>query len=241
MTIYDNVAFQHRLLYELFGVERLRLVVGFSMGAQQTLQWAVSYPRMVERAIAICGSARTSVHNRVFLEGVMATLRTDCAWKDGRYEVPPERGLRALGRVWAGWGMSQAFYRQKIYREAGHQSLEEYIQQEWEDSFLAHDANDLLALAWTWQHADVGATPGFGGRFEQALASISARTLVMPSATDLYFPVDDSAIEVRHIPGAKLQIHTFGLGTYGRSRAQPGGPGVRQRPRTGMAANVALL
>jgi homoserine O-acetyltransferase len=205
VTIHDNVALQHRLVTERFGVEHLPMVVGFSMGAQQAYQWAVSFPEMVERIVPICGSARTSPHNWVFLEGVTATLRADAAWRDGFYEAPPTVGLRALGRVWAGWGHSQAFYRQGVYRDQGYASLEDYIVRYWEDSFLSSDANDLLAMAWTWQHADVGATPGFDGSFERALRAITARTLVMPCATDLYFPPEDSAYEVQHIAGAELR------------------------------------
>ncbi len=60
-------------------------------------------------------------------------------------------------------------------------------------------------MAWTWQHADVGATPGLDGSFEKALGAITARTIVMPGATDLYFPPEDSAIEVQHIPHAELR------------------------------------
>jgi homoserine O-acetyltransferase len=60
-------------------------------------------------------------------------------------------------------------------------------------------------MAWTWQHADVGATPGFDGSFERALGAITARTLVMPGSTDLYFPADDSAYEAQHIPRAELR------------------------------------
>lgn len=70
MTEHDNVACQHRLVTEKFGVERLRLVVGWSMGAQQTFEWGAAYPGMVERIAPFCGSARTSRHNFVFLEGV---------------------------------------------------------------------------------------------------------------------------------------------------------------------------
>jgi homoserine O-acetyltransferase/O-succinyltransferase len=205
VTVYDNVAFQHRLVTERFGIERLRMVLGFSMGVQQCYQWAVSYPQMVERCVPICGSARTAPHNYVFLEGVTAALRADAAWQDGAYQQPPTRGLRAMGRVWAGWGVSQAFYREGAYLQAGFTSLEDYITRNWEDGFLSHDANDLLAMAWTWQHADVGATPGFDGDFERALAAITARTLVMPGATDLYFPSEDSAYEVRHVAGADLR------------------------------------
>jgi homoserine O-acetyltransferase len=206
ITVEDNVRLQYRLVSEHFGIERLQMVAGFSMGAQQSYQWAVSFPTLVERCVPICGSARTSPHNYVFLEGVIAALTADAGWQDGYYDQPPVRGLRALGRVWAGWGVSQAFYRQHTYRQAGFTSLEDYIVRGWEEPFLASDANDLLAMAWTWQHADVGDTPGFDGSFERALASITARTLVMPAATDLYFPPEDSAYEVQHIPGAELRV-----------------------------------
>lgn len=205
VTIYDNVALQQRLLSDRFGVERLQMVVGFSMGAQQAYQWAVSYPAMVERIVPICGSARTSPHNWVFLEGVMAALRADAAWRGGWYDTPPLTGLRALGRVWAGWGHSQEFYRRHVYLEEGYTSLEDFIVRSWEESFLGHDANDLLALARTWQHADVGATPGFDGDFERALGAITARALIMPCETDLYFPPEDNAYEARHIPGAEFR------------------------------------
>ena len=52
------------------GIERLALVYGWSMGAQQALHWGVLHPDEVARICAVCGSARTSTHNLVFLEGV---------------------------------------------------------------------------------------------------------------------------------------------------------------------------
>ncbi|HVC82393.1 MAG TPA: hypothetical protein VNL35_18045 [Chloroflexota bacterium] len=158
------------------------------MGARQSFQWAVSYPEMVGRYIPICGSARTAPHNLVFLQGVLGALRSDPAWRDGAYTEQPVNGMRLMGRVWAGWGALQTFYREHLYREAGFSSLEDYIVRGWEDGFALGDANDLLAMGWTWQHADVGATPDLGGDFERALGRITARTLVMPCATDLYFP-----------------------------------------------------
>jgi homoserine O-acetyltransferase/O-succinyltransferase len=111
VTVCDNVRQQHRLMTEVFGVEKIALAVGWSMGAQQTFQWGALYPDMVERIAPFCGSARTSRHNFVFLEGVKAALTADDAWQGGWYEKPPAKGLRAMGRVYAGWGFSQAFYR----------------------------------------------------------------------------------------------------------------------------------
>ena len=206
VTVQDNVAVQHRLVTERFGIERLQLVTGWSMGAGQTYQWAVSYPEMVPRILPFCGSARTSPHNFVFLEGVKAALTADAAFREGWYGTPPTKGLRAMARVYAGWGFSQAFYRQALYTQMGYSSLEDFLVGFWEGFFLNKDANNLLAMLWTWQHGDIGATPGFDGSLERALGAITARAIVMPAEKDLYFPPEDSAYEVEHMPNAELRV-----------------------------------
>ena len=123
VTLYDNVMSQHRLVTEQFGIERIAMVTGWSMGGQQTYQWGSLFPDMVERIVPICGSAKTSRHNFVFLEGVKAALTADDAWAGGWYESPPAKGLRAMGRVYAGWAVSQAFYREEVYLDIGYSSL----------------------------------------------------------------------------------------------------------------------
>ena len=123
VTMYDNVACQHRLVTELFGVEHLRLVLGWSMGAGQTYQWGVAYPDMMDALLPFCGSSKTSPHNIVFLEGVKSTLTADAAWNNGWYDEQPKAGLRAVARVYAGWGFSQKFYWQEEWRKLGFSSL----------------------------------------------------------------------------------------------------------------------
>lgn len=205
VTVYDNVSAQHRLVTEGLGIERLQLVTGWSMGAGQTYQWAVSFPDMVPRILPFCGSARTSRHNIVFLEGVKAALTADAAWKEGWYEKPPTKGLRAMARVYAGWGFSQAFYWEELYTELGFSSLEDFLVGFWEGFFLNKDANNLLTMLWTWQNGDVGATPGFKGDYERALGAIKAKAIVMPAEKDLYFPPEDNEYEVKHMPNAELR------------------------------------
>ncbi len=61
-------------------------------------------------------------------------------------------------------------------------------------------------MLWTWQHGDIGRTPGFDGSLEKALASIEARAIVMPAEKDLYFPPEDNAYEVRHLRSAELRV-----------------------------------
>jgi homoserine O-acetyltransferase/O-succinyltransferase len=89
-----------------------------------------------------------------------------------------------------------------------------------EGFFLAKDANNLLALLWTWQNADISADPRYGGNFEAALAAIRAKAIVMPASSDLYFPPEDSEYEVAHMPNAELRVCKTDWGHFA------GGPGT---------------
>jgi homoserine O-acetyltransferase/O-succinyltransferase len=223
ISVRDNVESQYRLVTEVFGIETLPLVLGWSMGAGQTYQWAVSHPEMVQRMLPFCGSSRTSPHNRVFLEGVKAALTADAAFAGGWYrpDALPVTGLRAAARVYAGWGFSQAFYWNEVWREMGHTSLEDFLVGFWEGFFLDdRDPNNLLTMLDTWWNGDVGSTPGFGST-EEALASITARCLVLPAEKDLYFPPEDEQWAVGHIPSAELRVIPGVWGHFAGGGANP--------------------
>src|ERR1700730_15479045 len=217
VTLYDNVVCQHRLVTQLLGIDRIKLLVGFSMGAQQAFQWGALYPEMVQTIAPLRGSARTSPHNYLLLHGVKAALLADAAFADGWYQTPPVKGLRAFSRVYAGWALSQDFFREREYRKIGLASLEDTVRF-LEGYFRRSDANDLLAMLWTWQHADINANSQYNGDFAGALRAIRARAIVMPSETDLYFRVRDNQLEVelmRHAelrPIASIWGHTAALG-----------------------------
>ena len=205
VTAYDNVRAQHKLITEVWGIEHIRLVTGWSMGALQTYHWGAMYPDMMDLLAPFCGSAKCSRHNYVFLEGVKAALTADAAWNEGWYTQKPARGLRAAARVYAGWGFSQAFYRQQLDIEGmGYSSLEDFLVGFWEGFFLPKDANNLLAMLWTWQHGDISDNDIYNGDFDAALAAIKARTYVVPGETDLYFPPQDNQYEVDHMPNAEF-------------------------------------
>jgi homoserine O-acetyltransferase len=205
VTLYDNVVCQHRLLSEHLGIERIRLVVGFSMGAQQAFQWGALYPDMVQAIAPLCGSARTSPHNYLFLDGVKAALMADAAFAEGWYQTPPVKGLRAFSRVYAGWVFSQDFFREREYRKMGLASTEDAVR--FLEAYLRRsDANDLLAMLWTWQQADISDNPQYNGDFTRALSAIRARAIVMPCETDLYFRVRDNQLEVELMPNAELRV-----------------------------------
>lgn len=204
-THWDNVHAQERLLRERFGVTKLALAYGWSMGGQQALHWGAIFPDRVQSICAVCTSARTSPHNKVFLEGIRATLMADGAWRDGHFTERPVRALRAFARVYAGWAMSQAFYREKLWATIGYSSLEDYLVRVWEANYLRRSAEDLLSMIETWYQSDVSDNPIYGGNLKAALGAIEARAIIMPSTTDLYFTVADAEAETRLMPNAELR------------------------------------
>lgn len=204
ITTFDNVTQQRRLLAELFGVARIKMVYGWSMGAQQAYHWAALFGADVERIVVNCGSARTAPHNFVFLEGVRTALHADPHWNGEYFTAKPEAGLRAMGRIYAGWAASQTFYRRELWRGQGFTSLEDFLVRNWEANYLRRDADDLLCQLWTWQNGDISANDLYRGDLPMALSGIKARVLLMPSATDLYFQTDDNRAELPHLKDAKL-------------------------------------
>ena len=218
ITLYDNITYQHRLLTEEIGVETIALVAGWSMAGCQSYQWAAQYPDMVRAIVPFCASAKTSPHNIVFLEGVKAALQADVSWNSGDYDKPPERGLRAFGRVYAGWAYSQTFFREGLYRELGFETFEDLLTA-WEEDHLNWDANDLLAKLWSWQNSDISANTLYGGDFEAALSAIKAKAILISCTSDLYFQPEDNSIEVRHMPNAELRYYDS---PWGHCVANPG-------------------
>jgi homoserine O-acetyltransferase len=203
-TIADNVNVQYRLLTEALGITSLELACGWSMGGLQAFQWASYYPTVVKRLAVLCGAAKCSPHNQVFIEGVRATLTTDPAFQNGAFVQRPERALRAMGRNYAAMAMSQTFYREELWRDAGFSSLEDFLIMSWEANFLKRDANNMLTHLWAWQKANIADNDKYKGDFKAALQAITAKSLLMPGTTDLYFQVEDNRLEAEQMPNARL-------------------------------------
>ena len=207
VTAWDNVHAQRRLLAEMWGIERLHAVYGWSMGAQQAYHWAALFPDRVARAVINCGSARTATHNRVFLKGLMAVLEAAPEHGGGgRFSAEPAAALRAFGRIYAGWALSQDFYRADLHRTAlGAPDLDSFLRTDWEERFARRPAADLYAQLCTWEAGDISRDLRYGGDLTRALNAITARLLLMPGETDLYFRVADNAAELPHLRDAVLQ------------------------------------
>jgi homoserine O-acetyltransferase len=190
----DNVAAQHHLLREVFQVERIPLIYGWSMGAQQAYQWAVDQPELVERICCVCGTARTSPHNRLFCLSLRQALTADRHWTGSGFRADPEQGLRTYALIYASWAASQPFFRRL------DEPVERYVEQQWLPHYQRHDPRDLIAMLDTWLAHDVAG----GGDLDTTLSRIRAHAAVVAGSHDLYFPPQDLAADAAAIPGASF-------------------------------------
>tara|TARA_Y100001970_G_scaffold289197_1_gene418748 strand:- start:671 stop:1687 length:1017 start_codon:yes stop_codon:yes gene_type:complete len=219
ISLFDNIACQHKLINQHLNIRKIALVAGWSMAGCQSYQWAVQYPEMVKAILPFCASAKTSEHNFVFLEGVKAALCADPSWNNGNYNSPPVKGLKAFGRVYAGWAFSQSFFREKKYKNLGFNNIEELLI-EWENDHVQNwDANNLITKLITWQNGDISIGKKYNGDFVKALQSIEAKTIIMPCSHDLYFPPEDNEFEVKHIKNSELRTYNS---IWGHCVANPG-------------------
>lgn len=217
-TLIDNVRLQQSMLQELWGINRLALVIGRSMGAQIAFQWASYAPDAVAAMLALAGSARTSPHNYIFLASVKEAILSDASFAGGDYTDQAHDGLRRVRLIYDGWVLSQEYYRRKLHLDARYPTTQAYLDRPVEGT--PRDANNVLAQIATWQNADISGNDIYGGDFERALGAITARSIVMPSRTDLYFPPEDSAYEITCMPNAELRVLES---IWGHRAGAPGG------------------
>jgi homoserine O-acetyltransferase len=215
VRIGDDVVAQERLLREHFGIEKLQLVVGGSMGAQQTYEWAVRFPGKVLRAAPIAGTAQNTPHDFLFTKALNEAITSDPGFAEGEYKSNADvvAGLRRHAGIWAVMGFSTEFWKQEGWRALEFESKEAFMEGFLEPYFTAMDPNDLLCLAWKWQRGDVARHTG--GDLTAALGRITARTFVIPIDEDMFFPVRDCRAEQELVPDSELRITEDILGHLG--------------------------
>ena len=204
VSIGDDVRAQYRLATEHFGIERLALVLGGSMGAQQSWEWAVRYPQAVARVAPIAGTARETAHNRFLVQTFIEALTGDPAFDDGWYgEDAVHRGLRAHARLFAASGFTQNLFNRQGWKSLGFANTEDFVAGFVENHFLPQDPNNLILLARKWRDGDVSRPTS--GDLAAALARIPAKTTIIAIDEDVFFPREDIEAEHKLVPGATLK------------------------------------
>lgn len=204
VSIGDDVCAQRRLLSENFGVERLQLVVGGSMGAQQTWEWAVRFPDAVARAAPIAGLARATPHNKLLVDTFVEAITSDAAFNDG-WSAPGavHRGLRRHARLFAASSFTPRLFNEAAWRALGFTTVDDFITGFVENHFLPQDPNNLVAMLRKWRAGD--ASRHAGGDLAAALGRVTARTEVIAIEEDGFFPIDDIAAEQSLTPNSALK------------------------------------
>ena len=205
-TIRDNVEAVRRLLQDGLGISHLRAVIGFSMGAEQAFQWAVSHPDFADRIVATSGTARCWPHGMVRLDAEIGAIAGDPLFKGGDYTEQPKAGVQQFALIWAGWLFSQEWWRRELWHQMStpETTFDQFVANLTQNFIPNADANDLILQARMWRRHDVGSTPGYGGSLAKALGAIKVPFLYLPSATDLYFPVTDARYEAGLMKTATL-------------------------------------
>jgi homoserine O-acetyltransferase len=160
VTVQDMVEAQYRALRAI-GIERLRVVMGGSLGGMQALQWALDHPDMVERAVIIGAydhfSAFGIAYNRVALEAI----RLDSNFRGGDFYggEPPLSGLRLARKIAMITYKSDELFTQRFERkpdrkgENPYRSLAErfdvegYLDEQGERLTARFDANTYISLS----------------------------------------------------------------------------------------------
>jgi homoserine O-acetyltransferase len=222
VTMRDQVTLCRQALGEAFfpGARLPPLVLfGYSMGAMFALTWAAMFPAEVHTAVAICGASRCNDYNAVFLDALAAALRADPAYRDIGFSARPNRGLSAFATIYAGWGVGDTFYKQKVWAGLGFKSMEDFVQRSYiEDGFGGANACDLLAQLSVWRSSS-----GAGAPSDTELSAVRARVLLLPCTQDRYFTVDEVAAReatlIQHAVLAPIDS------PWGHRAGDPGRPG----------------
>ncbi|HWI60993.1 MAG TPA: homoserine O-acetyltransferase [Symbiobacteriaceae bacterium] len=199
VTMRDNVRLQYQLLCSL-GIERLAAVAGPGTGGFQALEWAVTYPDMVSRVIAVASAPQSPpVFSLAVCQAGIDAITSDPAYKGGQYYdgEGPTAGLTRAAFLLSTLVRSDAWIGENWERKTAKGSMHpradrdgrfafqagmEQLAQEWARGC---DANHFVYSARAALLHDIG----YGNRgMEVAAQMIRAHLLLMPVAGDLLFP-----------------------------------------------------
>ncbi|HYV13676.1 MAG TPA: alpha/beta fold hydrolase [Pyrinomonadaceae bacterium] len=193
-TLGDTVKSQHELLTRVLKIDRVKAIVGISMGGMQVFQWLVSYPDFAEKAVPIVGSPRLAPYDLLIWQSQIEALMRDRDWKGGNYSKNPARALDfAFGAMLL---TTPPDYNKHKTRDEVLADLEKARR-----DGRSFDANDKIRQTQAMMQLDV--TREFGGSLERAAQAVKAKVFVVVSRFD-HVVTPGPAIEFASLLGAKL-------------------------------------
>ena len=138
----DMVEAQRRLLVEHLGVQKLRLLMGTSMGCMHGFVWGEAHPDYVQAMMPMaCLPVRIAGHNRMWRKAAIEGIEQDPAWAAGNYTSEPIQGLRTAVSLLQIAGFAP-LYLQKAYSTPD--AADAYIVDRIAKDLPTRDANDLI-------------------------------------------------------------------------------------------------
>ncbi|WP_210418281.1 homoserine O-acetyltransferase MetX [Ruania zhangjianzhongii] len=203
VTVRDQVAAELELADHL-GVGAWQLVIGASMGGHRVLEWAVTAPERVAAIAAIATAAQTSADQIAWAHAQLGAIRADPQFRGGDYYDAadgdgPHVGLGIARQIAhttyrSAHELDERFGRipqggENPLGGGGRFAVQSYLDHHADKLSRRFDANSYVALTESMLTHDLGRDRG---GVEEALASISARTLALAVDTDRLFPPSQS-------------------------------------------------
>lgn len=210
VSVSDDVDAQHRLVTEVFGIEQLALVLGWSIGAIQVYDWAMRHPQAMAAIAPIAGAPTPPPWTKLWLQTVVEeSIETASDGKAGLTNVAHGSALTAPPRTFYYDG-------EDVWRNLGFGSVAEFVAGFWEGFWLPQDPDDVVTQARKARTSYPGPA---GTPLPELLGTITARTTVAAFTGDNLFPPAESARIASRIPGARFReiesvfghLATFGL------------------------------
>jgi homoserine O-acetyltransferase len=204
----DMVDAEFRLMSEHFGVERVRLVMGTSMGGMHTWLWGQRYPDRVDALMPLASlPTQISGRNRIWRRIVSDAIRNDPAWRGGNYRRQPPSLRTAAGMLWFTGSNPVLRQEEAPTLEQADVVIDEYVA----EFIKTRDANDILYAIESSRDYDPG--PG--------LEKIRAPLVAVNSADDLINPPELGILEreIGRVPNGRMVLvplseHTRGHGSH---------------------------
>jgi len=137
----DMVEAQHRVVASL-GVQRLRLVLGTSMGCMHAFMWGVAWPQEVQAMMPLaCLPVEIAGRNRLARKLAIDAIRADPAWKGGDYVEPPLQGLRTAASLSVLTGSAVIPMQAEFPTRA---AADAWVEREFPRRLAGVDANDQI-------------------------------------------------------------------------------------------------
>lgn len=181
----DMVDAQHRLVAGHLGIERLRLLIGTSMGCMHAFLWGEKFPQSMDALMPLaCLPVPIAGRNRVWRRMVIDAIREDPDWEGGDYAVEPRRALRTATDLLLIAGSAPLYFQAAFpTREAADAFVAERVG----STIAGLDANDLLY--------QIGASRDYDPA--PRLRAIEAPVLWINSADDFINPPELGIAEAR--------------------------------------------